>query len=125
MSTPNLYAEQARRRKAATLADYCRAEARDVMLVGNMSPEARALLCERAGVNEASDETWTMVMALLVGETHETFVTEGGLSNFTVTCVCGRTWGVATFSREFAERSGEDHVHAFSPSGDVDPFANL
>lgn len=57
---------------------------------------------------------------------HTTTVTDGGLSNFTVSCACGKTWGVATAARAFAEQSAAEHVAAhLPPAPDADPFAGL
>lgn len=57
---------------------------------------------------------------------HTTTVTEGGLSNFTVSCTCGKTWGVATAAHAFAEQSAAEHVAAhLPPAPDADPFAGL
>lgn len=54
---------------------------------------------------------------------HITTVSEGGLSNFTVTCSCGKTWGVATSARVFAEEDAARHARTAEMPDD--PFDGL
>lgn len=65
-----IHEQFARRRKAMTLADYCRAnDISAAVLMHDEWPEARdalrSAICVNAKVNPASAETWAVVVGLL------------------------------------------------------------
>jgi len=59
------FERQARRAKAQKLASYCREHTITATWVREMTATERAELCKLAGVNEASAETWAVVIGLL------------------------------------------------------------
>jgi hypothetical protein len=107
--------DDARQRKARTLAEFCRSRGLGAENIAVSAKPVRDELCRLAGVKAASEQTWDLVIGMLTPVVHETSVTDGGLSNYTVTCTCGREWGVATASRAFAEQSAAEHVKANQP----------
>ena len=66
------YEKQARLRKAVTLATHLQSRGITSDHIENMHPSMRAHHAAMAGVNEASDETWSMVGSMLQGHEAET-----------------------------------------------------
>jgi hypothetical protein len=119
----------ARARKVRKLVDYCRQWKISATEIETLSDRGRSQICDEASVNTASPMTWTEVIGLLAAAdlVHKVEIVDGGLSNYTATCSCGRRWGIATATRERAEASGREHEQAanWRVDPDFDPFANL